>query len=749
VVVTAAVVRIGPWALLAVLATAAVSLFATAGAGAAETVTQRFTSNGAEQTFVVPAGITTISVRAVGGTGRGGGAPAEVTGSVAVSPGRTLYVEVGGSATGQFGGFNGGGQGGNAAAGGGGGASDVRTVSRTSASGTLASRLIVAGASGGASSTGNQGGAAGAEGLPLEEGGKPGTQTEGGESEELWECWIEKDHEGKHEGGTFGELGIGGEGEGCRSKSHGSVGGGGGGAGLYGGGGGGVEFVAEPIYEFGSGGGGGSSLVPEGGTSALAQGAPGAVEIAYVRHVPPPVVSTGPASGVGIAGATLNATVDPQGSNVSSCRFEYGTSISYENSVPCSALPGAGTGPVDVSATIGDLAAATTYHYRILATSAEGSSTGADGEFTTKSYEPPVVSTEPASGVGPYAATLNATVDPQGSNVGSCRFEYGTSAFYENAVPCSASPGAGTGPVAVSAAVEGLAAATTYHYRIVATNQGGTRTGADAEFTTARHPTPGVAELSPTAGPIAGGTTVTLTGTELDHVTAVTFGGVAATAMERVSNATLRVVTPPGTAGDVAVRLEDDQGDEAAAGTFAFVSQPEIVKLGPAKKGPTSGGTEVQIAGSGLAYAREVLFGGTPATFRIDESGSTIYAAAPAHAAGKYVVTVVSPGGQSSAAKTSMFQYIGLELTSVSPSTGPRAGGAGVTVTGAGFAPGQGTTAFVFGKAAATNVACASTTECTMTVPAAAKAGTVDLRASIVGGKGRSRKSPADRYTYE
>ena len=258
--------------LLAVLAGSATSLLAAAGAHAAETVTARFTFTGAEQAFVVPAGVTTLAVRAVGGTGKGGGAPAEAKGNISVTPGQSLYVEVGGSPTGRAGGFNGGGQGGNSTAGGGGGASDVRTVARAS-SGTLTSRLIVAGASGGASSTGNAGGAAGAEGLPFEEGGKPGTQTEGGESEELWECWIEKEHEGKHEGGTPGQLGIGGEGEGCRSKSHGDVGGGGGGAGLYGGGGGGVEFDVEPPYEFASGGGGGSSLVPGRGL-ALAEACP-------------------------------------------------------------------------------------------------------------------------------------------------------------------------------------------------------------------------------------------------------------------------------------------------------------------------------------------------------------------------------------------------------------------------------------------------------------------------------------------
>jgi len=430
----------------------------------------------------------------------------------------------------------------------------VRTVGRAAA-GTLASRLIVAGASGGASSTGEPGGAAGAEGLPTEEGGKPGTQSAGGESEELWECWIEHEHEGAHEGGTPGQLGTGGEGEGCRSKSHGGDGGGGGGAGLYGGGGGGVEFDVEPPWEWATGGGGGSSLVPEGGTLALAEGAVPQIELTYSRLGAAPVVSTGA-----------------------------------------------------------------------------------------------------ASGVGTHAATVSATVDPQGSAVSSCEFEYGTSPFYESTALCSTSPGSGEQPVAVSAVLEGLSEATTYHYRIVATNAEGTSAGSDAEFTTISHEPPAVSGLSPAVGARGGATTVTLTGTELEHVTAVSFGGVAAAAIEHVSNSTLRVVTPPGPAYRVTVGLEDDLGNKAAAGTFTFVSQPQIVKIAP-KKGPTAGGTEVQITGSELAYVSEVLFGGKAATFRVDDGGPTIHALAPPHAAGKYAVRVVSPGGESPATKKGMFRY--------------------------------------------------------------------------------------------
>jgi hypothetical protein len=101
------------------------------------------------------------------------------------------------------------------------------------------------------------------------------------------------------------------------------------------------------------------------------------------------------------------------------------------------------------------------------------------------SVKQPTVETDPASSVKQNSATLNATVNPEGSEVTACTFEYGTSPAYGSSVPCSSLPGAGTSPVAVSAAISGLSASTTYHFRISATNEGGVAVGADQSFGTA------------------------------------------------------------------------------------------------------------------------------------------------------------------------------------------------------------------------------------------------------------------------
>jgi phospholipase C len=97
---------------------------------------------------------------------------------------------------------------------------------------------------------------------------------------------------------------------------------------------------------------------------------------------------------------------------------------------------------------------------------------------------PPTVVTMPATSVTTSSATLNATVNPNGKAVSSCRFEYGTSTAYGLTAPCKPSPGSGTSAVAVSAALSGLKSNTTYHFRIAATNEGGGSTGEDQTLQT-------------------------------------------------------------------------------------------------------------------------------------------------------------------------------------------------------------------------------------------------------------------------
>jgi len=210
---------------------------------------QTFNYTGAQQTFTVPAGVTTISVDARGGQGYGCstcGYGGRVQCNYSVTPGQTLYVYVGGMGTETTGGFNGGGTGGsNDNYAGGGGASDIRSGGTA-----LGNRIIVAGGGGGSGSNCGQWTA---------EGGLGGGLTGG--SGCVFSC---SDCQYTGSGGTQSAGGIAGPTShgSCTDNHDGTLGNGGSNTGGYGtGGGGGYYGGGSGCFE---GAGGGSSYTGTG-----------------------------------------------------------------------------------------------------------------------------------------------------------------------------------------------------------------------------------------------------------------------------------------------------------------------------------------------------------------------------------------------------------------------------------------------------------------------------------------------------
>lgn len=201
----------------------------------------------------------------------------------------------------------------------------------------------------------------------------------------------------------------------------------------------------------------------------------------------PPSVGTGGEPTVEKTSATVHAQVDPNEGTVSGCEFEYGLAASgrYEGSVPCTPSPGAGSAPVEVSATLADLELNAGYRYRVVARNAGGTGEGAAQYFTTLTG-PPTVTAGTASDITQTTATLSGSVNPNGEQVSECLIEYGTSTAYEAAVPCEATSAlSGSNEVTVSASVTRLSADTQYYFRVSATNATGTEYGAVETFTTA------------------------------------------------------------------------------------------------------------------------------------------------------------------------------------------------------------------------------------------------------------------------
>ena len=259
---------------------------------------------------------------------------------------------------------------------------------------------------------------------------------------------------------------------------------------------------------------------------------------------------------------------------------------------------------------------------------------------------------------------------------------------------------------------------------------------------------PVVSSITPSAGPVAGGTSVTITGTALSLATSVTFGSTAVTgaAIRNNTDTSLTVTAPPGTAGGAGVTVTTDAGaltsQTSPSDVFTYDPVPTVSSVA-ASAGPVAGGGTVTITGSGFVAGATVNFGGTAATNVTVASPTQITATVPAGSAGTVDVTVTTPGGTSTKTSADQFTYDPVPaVTAVSPATGSTAGGTAVTVTGTGFVPG---TTVRVGSSAATTVQVSSATQLTATTPAGL-VGTVDITVTTPGGS--SMTSASDQFTY-
>ena len=203
----------------------------------------------------------------------------------------------------------------------------------------------------------------------------------------------------------------------------------------------------------------------------------------------PPLVSTGAASMIGQTSANVTGTIDrvgvvEPGGVETYYYYQYGPTTEYGQSTALTGPGigiGSGLGAAEAPATLGPLVPGTTYHYRLVAWNEEGTSYGQDETFTTEAGQSPLAVTGSASGISVSEATLSGTVNPEGKET-SYRFEYGTNTEYGTQAFGTVLPEQGEQTVTLS--LRGLEAGTTYHYRLVVTNPGGTSVGQDETFTT-------------------------------------------------------------------------------------------------------------------------------------------------------------------------------------------------------------------------------------------------------------------------
>jgi hypothetical protein len=203
-------------------------------------------------------------------------------------------------------------------------------------------------------------------------------------------------------------------------------------------------------------------------------------DVSFTTAGVPPATVTMAANGVTSSSATIGGSVNPNGSSTM-VYFQWGTSTGYGYITPQQSA-GSGTASVNISASLTGLSAKTTYHYQAVASNNAGTSYGSDVFFTTGNPSPPTVTTTAAGNVAFYSASLNGTVNPNGSAT-TVDFQWGTTTAYGNTTPAQ-SMGSGSTQLSVSANLSGLLANTTYHCRLIASSSAGTNYGSDVSFTT-------------------------------------------------------------------------------------------------------------------------------------------------------------------------------------------------------------------------------------------------------------------------
>ena len=213
-----------------------------------------------------------------------------------------------------------------------------------------------------------------------------------------------------------------------------------------------------------------------------------------------------------------------------------------------------------------------------------------------------------------------------------------------------------------------------------ATVNGNSNAGAAYVFATP----PTVTLIGPSQGPLGGGTSVTITGTNLDNATEVYFGATPVTTFTSDTDNQIVLNSPAGNAGTVDVTVVTAGGASASssADLFTYVAAPTVASISPAA-GPLAGGTPVIITGTNLAGATEVYFGATlVTTFFTNSFGTQIALNSPGAAiVGPVDVTVVTAGGTSATSLADKFSYVAAPTVMTSPTNAKTDAGLATAVT--------------------------------------------------------------------
>jgi PKD repeat protein len=207
-----------------------------------------------------------------------------------------------------------------------------------------------------------------------------------------------------------------------------------------------------------------------------------------------PWAATGGVTGASDTGATVEGTINAENQSVQ-YQFVYGSSPgSLTDATPLTPGP-SGQADMPVSAILADLSPTTTYYYRLDVLAGGQTYSGSVRSFTTNATPPPpqtpIIVTGTASQIGANGAFISGTINPGGAQPVTYHFSYGTSSSNLGSTTWQSTGLSGTTSTPITSFLSGLAAHTTYYFRLDLSLGGQTHSGEVHSFTT-RAPAPGV-----------------------------------------------------------------------------------------------------------------------------------------------------------------------------------------------------------------------------------------------------------------
>jgi len=178
---------------------------------------------------------------------------------------------------------------------------------------------------------------------------------------------------------------------------------------------------------------------------------------------------------------------------------------------------------------------------------------------------------------------------------------------------------------------------------------------------------PTLTAVNPASGPLGGGDTITISGTNFTVDSMVSFDGIDAGAVF-VDAETLTCIAPAHAAGTVDVKVVNPDGQSATLmGAYSYQGAAPVISQVSPGSGLPAGGESITIMGANFANGVTVTFGGTGAG-AVFISSTTISCTAPPHAVGTVSVRVTNPDGQFTSA---LYTYDGgAPPVDVQPSAG-------------------------------------------------------------------------------